>query len=81
MHMTDASVSVLVSVYEQEDPDHFRVALESIAEQTVRSDEVVVVAGGPLSDSLESVLSNSGPNIPNSSALFGSLRTGGSEQR
>lgn len=46
----DERVSVLMSIYEREDPRYFAVALESIYTQTLPPDEVLIVQDGPLSD-------------------------------
>lgn len=48
--------SVLLSVYAKEEPEYFRQALESLFQQTVRSDDVVVVEDGRLTDALEGVV-------------------------
>lgn len=50
------SFSVLISVYKGDQPDHFRTALESVINQTVVPDEVLVVKDGPLPDDLDSVI-------------------------
>lgn len=52
-----APISVLMSVYERESPDHLRQALESIYRQTLPADEVVLVEDGPLPEALVDVLS------------------------
>ncbi|NGM69085.1 glycosyltransferase [Natronolimnobius sp. AArcel1] len=54
--MTEDSFSVLISVYQNDDPEHFRLALESVFDQTVEPAEVVLVADGPLTDSLDTVI-------------------------
>ncbi len=48
--------SVLMSLYIKENPEYLRSAMESMLNQTVRPDEIVVVKDGPLTDELESVL-------------------------
>lgn len=48
--------SVLMSVYYKEQPEHFREAMRSILEQTVRTDDFVIVCDGPLTPELDSVL-------------------------
>jgi GT2 family glycosyltransferase len=48
--------SVILPVYGKDHPDFFRLALNSLAQQTRLADEVVVVADGPLTPALEDVL-------------------------
>ena len=49
--------SVLMSVYQKENPEYFRAALSSIFHQTVPPTEVVLVCDGPLTDALNKVVS------------------------
>ena len=42
--------SVSMSVYEKDDPQYFKIALESIFDQTVKPTEVVLVVDGPIPD-------------------------------
>lgn len=49
--------SVLMTVYSKEKPQHFKIALESLSEQTLLPSELVVVKDGPLGPELEEVLS------------------------
>ena len=56
--MTLPSFSVLICVYEKDDPEYFRLALQSVIDQTVSPDEVLLVADGPLIDALHSVIDN-----------------------
>lgn len=48
--------SVLMSLYEGENPRHFEAALQSIAEQTLRPTQIVLVFDGPLTPELEKVV-------------------------
>lgn len=48
--------SVLLSVYDKEQPAYLRQSLDSVFSQTLQPDEVVVVKDGPLTDELEAVL-------------------------
>lgn len=50
--------SVILPVYGKDHPDHFRLALDSLAQQSLLADEVVVVADGPLTPALEEVLTH-----------------------
>lgn len=55
MKLTAFSVSMCV--YGKDNPEHFRTAVESILNQTVKPDEVVLVVDGPVPDKLESIIS------------------------
>lgn len=48
--------SVLMSLYIKENPEHFRLALDSVICQTVLPGEIVVVEDGPLTEELYAVL-------------------------
>lgn len=48
--------SVLMSVYIKEKPEYLRLALDSMFDQTVAPDEIVIVEDGPLGDELYAVL-------------------------
>ena len=48
--------SVLMSLYKKEKPEYLAVAIESMLNQTVQPDEIVIVKDGPLTDELEKVL-------------------------
>lgn len=48
--------SVLMSVYHKADPTYFDVALASLVNQTVPSDDIVIVCDGPLTAALDAVL-------------------------
>lgn len=50
--------SVLMSVYQKENPEYFRAALSSIFHQTVPPTEVVLVCDGPLTDALNKVMNS-----------------------
>ena len=50
--------SVLMSVYKGDKPAWLRQALESIFDQTVKSNEIVIVCDGPLTKELEAVLAD-----------------------
>lgn len=50
------SYSVLMSVYHKADPTFFDAALDSLVNQTVQSDDIVVVCDGPLTAELDTVL-------------------------
>ncbi|MBQ2753168.1 MAG: glycosyltransferase [Firmicutes bacterium] len=48
--------SVLMSVYNKEKAEFFKLSLESMFKQTVPPDEVVVICDGPLTEELDEVL-------------------------
>lgn len=48
--------SVLMSVYDREKPAYLRQAMNSIREQTVATDDFVLVCDGPLNEGLEAVI-------------------------
>ena len=52
----DMRYSVLMSVYNKENPEYFRAALNSIFHQTVPPTEVVLVCDGPLTAALDTVI-------------------------
>ena len=49
--------SVLMSVYYKENPDHLREAIESIQDQTLKTNDFVLVCDGPLTKELDEVIS------------------------
>ena len=49
--------SVLMSVYKKENEDHLRIAMDSIWNQTVRTNDFVLICDGPLTDGLNAVIS------------------------
>lgn len=50
------SFSVLMSIYHAEHPDYLRQALQSLLDQTLKADEVVLVEDGPLPDALTAII-------------------------
>lgn len=58
--------SVLMSLYIKEKPEYLDQSIESMLNQTVKPDEIVIVKDGPLTDELEDVLNkyiNLYPNL------------------
>ena len=55
MNNTD-NYSVLMSVYHKENPEYLRAAMNSIWEQTVKTDDFVLVCDGPLTPELDAVI-------------------------
>jgi glycosyltransferase involved in cell wall biosynthesis len=50
--------SVLMSVYHKEKPEYFRAAIDSILNQTVKTDDFVIVCDGPLNKGLDNVITD-----------------------
>ena len=55
--------SVLMSLYKKEHPEYLRLALDSMINQTIRPDEIVLVEDGPLTDELYAVVEEYKPYI------------------
>lgn len=49
--------SVLMSVYKNDNADYLKIAIDSIINQTLKPDEIVIVQDGPISKELEDVIS------------------------
>lgn len=54
--MNHPPFSVAMCVYYKDNPDHFVIAIESVLNQSVPPNEIVLVVDGPVPDSLESVI-------------------------
>ncbi|HEY8803598.1 MAG TPA: glycosyltransferase [Clostridium sp.] len=54
--MEQLKYSVLMSVYYKENPDYFRESINSMLEQTIEPDEIVIVKDGQLTKGLDDVL-------------------------
>ncbi len=63
--MSDLQFSVLIATYEGDDPDDLARAIQSVIDQTVRPDEVVIVEDGPLTPKLEAALDELVAEYPN----------------
>lgn len=50
--------SVSLCVYKNDNPGHFKVALESVINQTIKPDEIVLVVDGPIPESIDEVIKN-----------------------
>lgn len=53
---TDTKFSVSMCVYKNDNPVHFKEALESVINQSKPPDEIVLVVDGPVPDSIEEVI-------------------------
>ncbi len=54
--MENLKFSVSVCVYKNDNPEHFKTAVESILNQTVKPNEVVLVVDGPVGTELDEVI-------------------------
>ena len=50
--------SVLMSIYYKEKPAYFELSLESVLDQTLLPDEVVIIEDGPLTEKLYEIINN-----------------------
>ena len=57
--------SFLMSVYIKEKPEYLKLALNSMLNQTVKPDEIVIVKDGLLTDELDNVINNYKEKYPN----------------
>ena len=46
--MVDKKYSVLMSVYTNENPNYFKASIESMVNQTLPPEEIVIVKDGPI---------------------------------
>ena len=56
--------SVLMTVYKKDNPDYFWQSLESMLKQSVKPNEIVVVADGPITEELQTVIDELDKNYP-----------------
>lgn len=61
--------SVILPVYKGDVPEHFHDAIESLYNQLLKADEVVIIKDGPLTSGLESVLKEWKPKMPEMNVL------------
>lgn len=54
--MTNDKYSVLMSVYFKENPEFFRLSIDSMINQTIKPDEIVIVKDGQLTNELDNVI-------------------------
>lgn len=55
--------SVLMSLYKKEKPEYLRLSIDSMLNQTVKPDEIVLVEDGPLTEELYAVLDEYGDKL------------------
>lgn len=57
--------SVLLTVYISDNPEFFRLSLESMIKQTVPSNDIVIVMDGPVSDEIQAIIEEYSNNKKN----------------
>ena len=62
---SELKYSVLMSIYFKENPDFFRLAIDSMIHQTITPDEIVLVEDGPLTSELYDVIEEYVVKYPN----------------
>ena len=77
--------SVLMTVYKKDNPEEFRQSLNSMVNQTVQPDEIVIITDGPIGMNLQDVIDEVGNNhsgliheisLPNNVGLGTALKIG-----
>lgn len=59
-----ADYSVLMSVYDKEQPEYLQASIQSMLDQTIPPDDFVIVCDGPLNDELDAVLQSYAERFP-----------------
>ena len=62
--------SVSISVYKNDDPSHFKSAIESVYKQTLKPNEVVLVVDGPVNDEISQIIHNFKKTNPNFKVIW-----------
>jgi len=62
--------SVLMSVYHKDNPQWLKQAIESVLNNTIKPNEIVVAVDGPIGDELKNILQEYEQNIPNFRNVF-----------
>lgn len=62
--------SVSISVYKNDDPSHFKSAIESVYKQTLKPNEVVLVVDGPVNDEISKITHNFKKINPNFKVIW-----------
>lgn len=60
-----SNFSVLMTAYSNDNPEFLKLAIDSMLNQTVRTDDFVIVCDGPLTSELDAVLKDFSDNNPN----------------
>ena len=61
----EVQFSVLMSVYEKEKPDFLKSAIDSILNQSIKPDEIVIVKDGKLTKELDNIINSYAEQNPN----------------
>lgn len=56
--------SVLMTVYEKDNPDYLKKALLSMVKQSKKPDEIILVKDGPITDDLQNIIDRIGKKYP-----------------
>lgn len=56
MNKKDYNYSVLMSVYYKENPEHLKLSIESMLNQTLLPEQIVIVKDGPLDEALDNTI-------------------------
>lgn len=62
--MKEKKYSVLMSVYKKENPDYFKSSIESMVNQSLPSEEIVIVKDGPITLELDKIIDYYESNYP-----------------
>ena len=54
--MLENNYSILMSVYAKDNPDYLKLAIDSMLNQTIKSNDFVIVEDGPLTTELDAVI-------------------------
>lgn len=63
--MNNSNYSVLMSVYEKENPEYFKLSIQSMVDQTLPPKQIVIVKDGKLNEKLENVIKQYCDRLPN----------------
>ncbi|WP_229793041.1 glycosyltransferase [Undibacterium squillarum] len=63
-NISSLQLTCLISLYHRDNPTHFKEALESIGNQTIPANEVVVVQDGPVGEQLTTILNEAKTKLP-----------------
>lgn len=63
-HNQYITYSVLMSLYDKENPDYLRQSIDSILSQSIKTDDLVIIIDGPININLQSVLDSYASKYP-----------------
>src|SRR5690625_1244507 len=61
VQIKDEKYSVLMSVYNKEEPSYFKESIDSMISQTLPSEQVIIDKDGPLTEELEEIIEQYAP--------------------